>query len=101
MAATDDAFRRLLGRFVDVYADHLFNEHWGEQARANHRNAFEVTMLFQGLDTATARAAWAGLIDFVAAHPEAYRIEDPLTVAAFPARAMWDEGPFCGRILPP
>jgi FAD/FMN-containing dehydrogenase len=33
-ARSDEAYRRLLARFVDVYATSLFNPHWGEQAIA-------------------------------------------------------------------
>src|SRR6202030_4666954 len=29
-ATSDAAFRRLIGRFVDFYADDLMNPHWGE-----------------------------------------------------------------------
>src|SRR5271163_1022593 len=29
-AQSDEAFRRLIGRFVDFYASDLFNPHWGE-----------------------------------------------------------------------
>ncbi len=31
-AASDDAYRRLIREFVSFYREHLFNDHWGEQA---------------------------------------------------------------------
>ena len=31
-AATDEAFSRLIERFLDFYHEALFNPHWGEQA---------------------------------------------------------------------
>src|SRR6267154_5046902 len=31
-AASDDSYRRLLREFVSFYQEHLFNDHWGEQA---------------------------------------------------------------------
>src|ERR1700738_4854585 len=31
-AASDDAYRRLIREFVGFYREHLFNDHWGEQA---------------------------------------------------------------------
>jgi hypothetical protein len=30
-AHSDEAYRRLLARFVDLYATSLWNPHWGEQ----------------------------------------------------------------------
>jgi FAD/FMN-containing dehydrogenase len=91
-AASDEAFRRLLDRFIAVYADGLFNPHWGEQASARPGNRFEVTMLFQGLDEATARRAWVPLTDCVAAHPDDYHVDNPLLVAALPSNKLWDGG---------
>ncbi|MHB8287167.1 MAG: BBE domain-containing protein [Caulobacteraceae bacterium] len=90
-ATSDDAFRRLLAAFADLYAERLFNPHWGEQVSARPGNRFEVLMLFQGLDETEARAAWRPFKAFVAAHPQDYSIEEPLLVAAFPAQRLWDE----------
>ena len=90
-AASDDAFHRLLDQFIELYASALFNPHWGEQARATAHNHLEIEMLFQSLDEVAARAAWRPLLDFVAAHPDDYRVTRPLLVAVFPARRMWDE----------
>lgn len=89
-ATSDAAFRRLLGRFMALYADRLMNPHWGEQASARPGNRFEASMVFQGLEEAAARGAWRPLVDYVAAHPLDYRVEVPLTVAVLPARRLWD-----------
>ena len=91
-ASSDAAFERLIARFIDLYAERLFNPHWGEQASARPHNRFEALMLFQGLDDAAAREAWRPLTEFVADHPGDYHIDEPLLVAAFPAQRMWDEG---------
>jgi FAD/FMN-containing dehydrogenase len=88
-ATSDAAFRELLAAFVDHYGTHLMNPHWGEQAEANTDNRLEVQMVFQGLDTESARAAWKGLADFVKARPNAYQASD-LTVLALPARHFWN-----------
>ena len=61
-ATSDAAFRALLERFTNLYAERLFNLHWGEQASARPDNRFEALMLFQGLDEAAAREAWRPLI---------------------------------------
>jgi FAD/FMN-containing dehydrogenase len=89
-AASDGAYRRLLGAFVDTYAAHLFNPHWGEQARATPDNRLVVSMVFQGLVQADARAAWTDLADFVAAHPDDYSSLQPLGVVAIPPRLFWN-----------
>jgi FAD/FMN-containing dehydrogenase len=89
-ATSDEAYRRLLQQFIEVYAANLFNEHWGEQAHARPGNIFSVEMLFEGLDAATARAAWAPLEAFVRDHPQDYKAEAPLFVAAVPARLFWN-----------
>ena len=44
-AASDDAYRRLLREFVSFYQEHLFNEHWGEQAHVKPDNTLEISMV--------------------------------------------------------
>ncbi|TAM93854.1 MAG: hypothetical protein EPN40_12835 [Rhodanobacteraceae bacterium] len=86
---SDDAYRRLLARFVDFARGNLVNPHWGEQARfmGNH---FRISMVFQGLDKAQAEAIWKPFLDFVQASPADYRIASPLQIMIFPARDMWN-----------
>jgi FAD/FMN-containing dehydrogenase len=88
-ASSDQAFRDLIARFVQTYAVHLLNPHWGEQVRATPDNQLVVSMVFQGLDATTARAAWADLIAFVQRHPEAYQAPE-MAVLAIPARHFWN-----------
>lgn len=89
VAASDEAYRRLLARFVDVYATRLFNPHWGEQAIARPDNRLEIHMLFQGLTKEAPTAAWQPLLDFITANSADYR-GYALSVSAFPARLYWD-----------
>jgi FAD/FMN-containing dehydrogenase len=49
-AASDAAFRRLIGRFIGFYNDGLLNPHWGEGVAFGADNTFAATMAFQGLD---------------------------------------------------
>ncbi len=98
-ATSDAAFQTLLARFIDLYAERLFNPHWGEQASAKPGNRFETMMLFQGLNEAEAREAWQPLVDFLAAHPADYQVEAPLLVGVFPAQRFWDEA-YLGANLP-
>jgi FAD/FMN-containing dehydrogenase len=89
-AHSDDAFRRLLAKFIDLYAADLFNPHWGEQVTALPDNRLKVSMVFQGLTEDQARAAWKPLLDFVSANSVDYEGQDSFTVAAIPARSFWD-----------
>ena len=89
-ARSDEAYRRLLAHFIDLYATGLFNPHWAEQVRVRPVNRFEVAMMFQGLTQEQARAAWQPLIDFVNANAADYEGQDSFTALVFPARSYWN-----------
>ena len=89
-ARSNEAFRRLLARFVDLYATNLFNPHWGEQARAGPDNLLEVVMVFQGLSKNEVSTAFKPLIDFASANQADYEGENSLSVQAAPARYFWN-----------
>jgi FAD/FMN-containing dehydrogenase len=89
-ARSDEAFRRLLARFVDLYASSLFNPHWGEQVRAGPDNRLRVSLMFQGLTKAEASAAFQPLLDFASANPADYGGQETLSVADVPARFFWN-----------
>jgi FAD/FMN-containing dehydrogenase len=89
-AQSDDAFRRLLARFIDLYAANLFNSHWGEQVTTLPDNRLEVLMLFQGLTQDDARAAWKPLLDFVSSNGADYEGQSSFSATAFPARVFWN-----------
>ncbi len=91
-AQSDEAYRRLLARFVDFYAANLFNPHWGEQVTARPDNQLEVSMVFQGLTQDEARAAWRPLIDFANVNPADYEGQTGFLALALPARHFWDAG---------
>jgi FAD/FMN-containing dehydrogenase len=87
---SDEAFRRLLARFIERYATALCNPHWGEQVRARPDNHLEVKMNFQGLSKDAARAAWKPLIDFADANAADYEGQNSLAVSDVPARYVWN-----------
>jgi FAD/FMN-containing dehydrogenase len=89
-AHSDDAFRRLLARFIDLYAANLFNPHWGEQVTALPDKRLKVLMVFQALTEDQVRAAWKPLLDFVSANSADYEGQDSFTVTAIPARFFWN-----------
>lgn len=89
-AASDDAYRRLIREFVSFYREHLFNDHWGEQAHFHPDNTFGIDMVCQGLDTGQAKKVWHPFLDWVARSPHAYSIEGHTTIGCVPARHFWD-----------
>ena len=91
-AKSDDAFRRLLARFVELARANLINPHFGEQVRATPSNFLAISMVFQGLSQADARAAFQPLVDFANASPADYEGQTQFVAAALPARRFWDGG---------
>lgn len=89
-ARSDEAYRRLLARFVDFYATTLCNPTWGEQARAQGDNTLVVEMVFQGLTSDQARATFKPLVEFADASPGDYHGQESLLALALPARMFWD-----------
>ncbi|WP_229425066.1 FAD-binding oxidoreductase [Massilia sp. Se16.2.3] len=87
-AATPEAWRALVARFVDFYATSLFNEHWGETVSLREGKRLKLSMVFQGLDRAQAQAVWAPFFAWVRERKE-YSVKEP-TVMAVPAREFWN-----------
>ncbi len=89
-AKSDDAYRKLIARFVDLYATNLCNPHFGEQIRLHPDNRFDVRMLFQGIAKDDARAAFKPLFDFVEANAADYDGLATLDVASVPTKYFWN-----------
>lgn len=89
-AHSDEAYRRLLARFIDLYATRLFNPHWGGQVTVRPDNLLRVPMIFQDLEQDQARAQWQPLIEFLIANPNDYTGAESFEVHAIPARYSWD-----------
>ncbi|MGJ9416672.1 FAD-binding oxidoreductase [Massilia sp. CMS3.1] len=87
-ASSNEAWRALVARFVDFYGASLFNEHWGETVTLKDGKTLKLSMVFQGLDDAQARAAWAPFFAWVKERKE-YSFPEP-TIMAIPARHFWD-----------
>src|SRR5262249_40134733 len=64
-ATTENAFGRLIGRFINFYSDSLFNPHWGETVTLRPDNTLAVTMVSQGLDGQQAENVWQPFLDWV------------------------------------
>jgi FAD/FMN-containing dehydrogenase len=89
-ARTDAAFRTLIARFVEHYAGHLLNPHWGEQVHLAPDNTLMISMVCQGLDAAEAKAAWEPFFAWVRAAAADLEVTDALGSHVVPARHWWD-----------
>ena len=89
VAASDDAYRRLIREFVSFYSENLFNDHWGEQAHMRPDNTLEIAMLSQGLAADEPKKVWQPFIDKVKSSSD-YSVKFPVTIGSIPARHFWD-----------
>jgi FAD/FMN-containing dehydrogenase len=89
-ASSDDAYRRLIRRFLAFYREALFNDHWGEQAHFSPDNKLEVNMVYLGLDTERSRRVWQPFLDWLAQSSTAYTIESEPDIGSMPFRHWWD-----------
>jgi FAD/FMN-containing dehydrogenase len=89
-ARSDAAFRKLIARFVEHYAAHLFNPHWGEQVHVHPDNTLKVSMVCQGLDAAAAKATWEPFFAWVRAGAQDFEVIEDLNTYAGSARGWWD-----------
>ena len=89
-AASDDAYRRLVGKTVEFYAEALFNPHWGEQLVFAPNGVLSISMLFQGLDQNEAEATWRPFFDWVAGSGQDFKFLMAPRIIAVPARRFWD-----------
>ena len=88
-AYSSEAFRRLIGRFIDFYSDSLFNPHWGEQIMIGGDRTLRIAMNSQGLDTAESSRIWQPFFEMIKADPE-LTITDELHTGSGQARHWWD-----------
>jgi hypothetical protein len=89
-AASDDAYRRLVREFISFYHEHLFNDHWGEQAHVNPDNSLSINMVSRGLDEEKSKQMWKPFLDWVARSPHIYSLVAPPAILSLPARHFWD-----------
>jgi FAD/FMN-containing dehydrogenase len=96
-AASDAAYRALVGQVLSFYRESLFNPHWGEQLQfGTAPRQITVFMLFQGLTLAEAEQTWAPFFDWVTARPADYTLGgsgpgDTPVFLPFPAQDFWNQ----------
>jgi FAD/FMN-containing dehydrogenase len=89
-AASDQAYRRLIGEMMRFYSTALFNPNWGEQIIFRRGNGLAIAMVFQGIGQREAEQAWRPFLDWLGASPQDFTIVAPPWIAAVPARRFWD-----------
>jgi FAD/FMN-containing dehydrogenase len=89
-AASDAAFRRLIGRAVGFYAEALFNPSWGEQIGFRPDNVLVVAMVHQGLSQQQAEATWRPFLAWIAAASEDYTLLSKPLIVSVPAQDFWN-----------
>ena len=90
-AHSDEAYRRLIARFIAFYADSLCNPHWGEIITLRPGNLMDLRMAFSGLDQAQAEAVWRPFLDWIVdALPDDFYYRRTAGLAAINARHRWD-----------
>jgi len=89
-AFSEAAFRRLIGHFVDFYADNLLNPHWGESVTLRPDNRLDIRMVFQGLGDRQANTVWQPFFHWVNGSPQDLTYWLTPRIIAAPARSLWD-----------
>ena len=88
-AHSDDAFKRLIARWIGFYREKLFNPHWGEQIRFTPGNEMELSMVSQGLTEQEVADSWQPFLEWVKS-PAADCTASDIRLGARPARHWWD-----------
>jgi FAD/FMN-containing dehydrogenase len=91
-AVSDDAFRRLIERFIGFYSDNLFNVYWGESVSFRKDNTLDITMAFQGLDRQQAQTVWQPFNEWITASRGDFVVDAPFAVNTIPAQQYWSAG---------
>ena len=89
-AVSDEAFRRLIARFVAFYAESLFNPHWGEVVTFGKDNTLTIGMVFQGLGQDEAVSVWRPFFDWVSSSPQDFAVAAAFDVRRVPAQDWWN-----------
>ncbi len=89
-ATSDEAYRRLVDKAIEFYAQALFNPHWGEQLVFAPGGVLSISMLFQGLDQRQADATWRPFFDWVAKSGQDFNVVMAPKIIAAPAQHFWD-----------
>ncbi len=87
---SDEAFKILITKLIELYHDRLFNPHWGEQIRFRPDNTVNISMLSHGLTKEQVQSSWQSFEDWLKQDQQNYKLEMPLTIMTVPAKHLWD-----------
>jgi FAD/FMN-containing dehydrogenase len=87
-ANSDDAYKKLIKKYLLFYRDKLMNEHWGEQVAFSDKNAIDISMLSQGLNKVQIKKVWQPMHEWVRQHATDYSIK--MNVLMIPPQKMWN-----------
>jgi hypothetical protein len=89
-ASSDEAYRRLISKIIEFYAQALFNPHWGEQLVFAPGRVLSIFMVLQGLDQHEAEATWRPFFEWISASGTDLNIVFVPRITSEPARRFWD-----------
>jgi FAD/FMN-containing dehydrogenase len=89
-ASSDQAYRKLIGRFLDFYSSKLFNSYWSDKITLSPQNTLELSMICQGLTSAEAKSVWQPFFDWVAGSPADFSFATKPGARAWASRGWWD-----------
>lgn len=88
-AASDEAYRALIDRMLQFYAEHLHNPHWGEQVGFRPDNTIRISMLCQGVTQEQVEQTWAPVWAWLRDRPDDYDVSDPV-IAVLEGQQFWN-----------
>lgn len=89
-AGSDAAFKRLIERFLEFYAEKLLNPHWGESASIRPDRVLEISMVAQGLDAEQIERVWRPFWNSVTTPSNECSFAEEPSTGAIDARGWWD-----------
>jgi len=87
-ASTDEAFRKLLTRFVAFFPGALNNPSWGEQIAVKADNSLELLLMYLDLTEAEARQTWQPLVTDLEKRPADFEVD--MRFDTHPFAGLWD-----------
>jgi FAD/FMN-containing dehydrogenase len=89
-ARSQDAFARLIARFVDFYADRLLDARWGESIAIRPDRTLRVSMVCAGVSREEVERTWRPFVDVLSASASDLTFDSKPRFGSMPARRWWD-----------
>ncbi|QAA83159.1 FAD-binding oxidoreductase [Aequorivita sp. H23M31] len=89
-AGSNNSFKMLIEKVIQLYRNELFNPHWGETISFHSDNSMDFSLVFQGINKEEAELAWKDFRSWLNDNQDDFTIDRPLTIIDLPARSLWD-----------